>query len=103
MITSLVLIDAQDEITATEIAYNLTDVQFTCSVNGKTYTGDECKESLNKFGKIIGWIIIVVLLIVIISCCGCWCCICKIIHSKKNRNNGQVFRQPGDTAITTVA
>ena len=101
-----VFIYAQDEENLTTepvLIANLTDFQFSCSVNGKNYTGDECLESLNKFGKTIGWIIMIVLLIIFISCCGCWCCICKIIHGKKNRNGGQVIQQPNNPVITTVA
>lgn len=87
-----------------EITRNITEFQLECMINNKTYTGNECLEGLNKFGRIVSWIVIGFLMIIFFCCCGCWCCICKIIHGKKNRGNGgQVLSGPHNPVITTVA
>ena len=83
---------------------------------GVQKSGDECLESLKKFGKIVGYIISGVIISIICCCCLCWCCICKAIYSnKRGGQNGQVLhhnnpiQHPYGTnavenpAITTVA
>jgi len=62
-----------------------TEFEMSCVVNNVTYTGEECLESLSKFGRIVGYILLSVVLIVIGCCCCFWCCICKIFHSNKSR------------------
>lgn len=96
----IAIIDAQHEI---EVSKNYTEIQLECIVNNRTYTGNDCLESLNKFGRIVSYIVIGFLLIVFACCCGCWCCVCKVIHSKKNRSGGQVLSRPHNPVITTVA
>lgn len=78
-------------------------MEITCMINNRNYTGDECLESLGKFGKIVSYIITGFLLIMFACCCGCWCCICKVFHSKKNRPEGVVLARSHNPVITTVA
>lgn len=81
---------------------------------GVQKSGDECLESLKKFGKIVGYIISGVIISIICCCCLCWCCICKAIYSnKRGGQNGQVLHYNNEgpygsnavenAAITTVA
>lgn len=75
-------------------------------IQGEKFYGDECLDSLKKFGKIVGYIVCGVLIIIVICCCGCWCCICKVIHTNKHRA-GVVFQRnpapPPNAVIATVA
>lgn len=102
------IIEAQQEENEQqlEVTQNVTKYKLECIINNKTYIGNECLEGLNKFGRIVSWIVIGFLLTIFACCCGCWCCICKIIHGKKNRSNngGQVLSMPhNNEVITTVA
>ncbi|CAG9809593.1 unnamed protein product [Chironomus riparius] len=93
----------------TDKSYSFDDMgngTITCEINGEKFYGDECLDSLKKFGKIVGYIVCGVLIIIVICCCGCWCCICKVIHSNKHRA-GVVFQRnpapPPNAVISTVA
>jgi hypothetical protein len=85
----------------------VTEMGLTCIVNNITYRGDECLEGLNKFGRIVSYIVMGFVLIVVACCCCCWCCLCKIIHGhgKRRSPGGVVLAQAPHHApvITTVA
>ncbi|CRK86741.1 CLUMA_CG000574, isoform A [Clunio marinus] len=105
LIISLRSVNGQDNNQVDDDGKNkTTNFEITCQIYNKTYTGEECLRSLEKFGKVVSYIVTGFVVIVLSCCCGWLMCICKIFHNKKHRNNGQILQMNHhNPTVATVA